>query len=69
VRTSEELEEDGVSTGENLLFSTPVAVSCVCVDVATAASHRRHLALSTLARGFFPRRGDEGCFPTGLSSE
>jgi hypothetical protein len=41
VHTSEkELEEDDVSTGEKLLFSTPVAVSYVCVDVATAATSR-----------------------------
>ena len=41
VRTSEkELEEDDVSTDEKLLFSMPVAVSYVCVDVATVATSR-----------------------------
>jgi hypothetical protein len=41
VRTSEkELKEDDGSTGEKLLFSTPIAGSCVCVDVATAATSR-----------------------------
>lgn len=41
MRTGEkELEEEDVSTGEKLLFSTPVAVSYVCADVATAATSR-----------------------------